>query len=959
MIRRHFKTILLLWLLCALIPATGMAAAVYINPDATYNGDGTAGTDAAGAGQAGAYNTINISYVHGNDYYFKCGTTSTYTTTINIDNQNGLNNNDDYLDIGAYYLAADDSEIIGVNDDGPPALDRGNSAGSVFWITRSDYIRIRHIEFKRGAQAINIHGGTGNIIEYCIIGENANTYGVKVMDYNGTESSTYGTIRYCVIDSHEETYGNSTVDGVHLEEGVEDWEVYNNYFGTWNHSMVIIAATGSTDSGVFRNKFYNNYMEGDGSHYCRAFGVKGLDGKCMYNEIYANYIYNTTIQNQINGSYNYFHHNIINTLTENADDGGDIYSCSGISLKGFGGFGTHHNEITNNLLINIARSGIEIGYQDLTSGDKHDNIIANNVIINWGTADTSDDDAYKESAILVYSHATILNNSYYNNLAYDFENSDTTPYTYEGTEYSAANFNALNGDQCANCAADELNAMADNLDSDPELIDEDAAGEGSFFPAGAGSPVVGAGYTSITKGTDVDAVGTTVSTLSIGPFEYVADTWVMPQAAFKISDDGFRNTSDTLIVSASIDDGDTVIVPAYRNWNFRISDLAGSSGSEITVKNAANGVVFMPGATQNTAYGISVEDSDYVKIDGTNYSGNTYGFLSYLSTDVGYLAYSENTYIEAHNIRVVSAQGHSCFSADRQGTRPHVNIGSNYHDLYASDCATECFYFGYSNWTGGGTESEVEDFTADDLYCYNAGWDCFQLSSANEGTQSITDVLCQDSALKEETYQKNAFGLGKGTANASIARIQVYDLRGDSAIYDQSQGGHTIENCAINGARYGALFEATSDGNTIRHLTIANTTDDGIYNKDGSTTSTIRRCIVCGYGAEAVDNDDAGTTVEENGTAADCADIYFEDLDNDILKLTLNSSGYLDQATTNLNYSPTTDGYGTTRYADTTIAEGSGLDYGWHEYDYPQGTSLLFKIDSKLLNLGDGTLVFF
>jgi hypothetical protein len=82
-------------------------ATYYINFDATYDGNGTAGTDAAGAGQTGAYNTLP-TIASGNNYYIKRGNEYDPGTRLQL---NGLNN----ITIGSYYLDDSDNEKIDGN----------------------------------------------------------------------------------------------------------------------------------------------------------------------------------------------------------------------------------------------------------------------------------------------------------------------------------------------------------------------------------------------------------------------------------------------------------------------------------------------------------------------------------------------------------------------------------------------------------------------------------------------------------------------------------------------------------------------------------------------------------------------------------------------------------------------------------------------------------------------------
>ena len=72
------------------VPVFAQAANVYIDLDATHNGDGSAGFPAMADGQPGAYNSVHSpAYNAANDYWFKCGTNELMSETEIINGLDG------------------------------------------------------------------------------------------------------------------------------------------------------------------------------------------------------------------------------------------------------------------------------------------------------------------------------------------------------------------------------------------------------------------------------------------------------------------------------------------------------------------------------------------------------------------------------------------------------------------------------------------------------------------------------------------------------------------------------------------------------------------------------------------------------------------------------------------------------------------------------------------------------
>ncbi len=481
-----FKAILIVGLL--LIASVGWATNYYIDPSATYNGDGTAGTQATGAGTSGAYNTWgSVTFAGGDDYYQKCGTSEDISTRILV---NISGSNTEAMILGAYYLNGL-STIIGISGN-KPIIDVGSRSSYCIWGV-IDYITLTNLDIRGSTTATIMFQNTDyGIVDNCTIGYGAAINGLVFMGNTGTYNECmYGEIHNCIIESGFSTFSQAGLaNGIVLATGCNYFEIHNNSISNWGHDGINLMGTDNNFAhGTTYNKIHNNLITAPDTSYCRGFEIQGIEGKCQYNEIYNNTVYDTTARNQINGDHNKIYNNLIYKLINSSDHA--YGTAQGFDLQAYSPDICHDNIICNNTIVDCDEAGIRFRAD---VNNKEDNIIKNNVIINCGRASKDSLDGY---GIVIDNDASVLGNNLSNNLVY--KSGVTNVIYYRGTGMSISTWNAD-----TSYGADTI---ADNVQSDPLLT--------STHYLKKSSPCIDAGTT--VSGITSEYYG---SAVDIGAFEY-------------------------------------------------------------------------------------------------------------------------------------------------------------------------------------------------------------------------------------------------------------------------------------------------------------------------------------------------------------------------------------------------------------------------------------------------------
>ncbi len=247
-------------------------------------------------------------------------------------------------------------------------------------IVDTDNLIFRELDIQGGYTAtIGLAGADNIIFEDCNIGKYSqgrgiigNQLGLKAKD--ATSDSII--IRRDTIDSGWQIYANynrSGMDGISIQNGANNWKVYENYFKNWDHSAVQVYGY---KAEAKRNKIFKNIVTAPDIAFGRAFESVGTaKGMCSENEFFQNRISRTTARNQFGGDNNKIYYNIFEHMKNSTVPYGNQKTAQAIVLAAVDG-PSEENLIANNTIYNIEREGIwDYG---------NDNLIVNNLIINAG-----------------------------------------------------------------------------------------------------------------------------------------------------------------------------------------------------------------------------------------------------------------------------------------------------------------------------------------------------------------------------------------------------------------------------------------------------------------------------------------------------------------------------------------------------------------------------------------------
>lgn len=311
----------------------------------------------------------------------------------------------------------------------------------VIFLNKKDHIILDDLEI-RGAQfSVYCFGSDYITIDNCKAGLYAGQAGISVEGDNEYPftPSRYGEVMNCHVESGYKNaeFDHNTLkalDGIGLRGGVQYWKVHDNIVSNWGHTCIVLSNT-DINQRCTGNEVYNNEMFAPNTNYCRGidFGAGKADNMCDRNKVYQNHIHHITVRNQIHGNHNEFFFNVIDTVVTGKKSAGVADIADGIALFSAQGQKCHDNKIYNNLIYNTADNGIKL-YGWTGWGTKENNVIRNNIIMNWG------DSAY---GIYIGGHYSIKGNVYENNLIYK----PFTPFSihYRGVDKTVKQFDAEDG----------------------------------------------------------------------------------------------------------------------------------------------------------------------------------------------------------------------------------------------------------------------------------------------------------------------------------------------------------------------------------------------------------------------------------------------------------------------------------------------------------------------------------
>jgi len=326
-------------------------------------------------------------------------------------------------------------------------------------IEDSNYITIQDLDIQGGWTSIfistlskNIHIQNSDIGKYAGNGIVLNTdlttqfnYPQNLLVENCNFDSGF-TLDYSSASEYTGSFDRGVGDGFRAEALING-EVRNCYFKNWGHAS--FSLNGGANVKVSNVFCHNNYMTSPNICYGGRLNIEDTSS----NEIYNNQIINTSVQSQMNGQFNHYHHNIFEG-TKNTPLLSNEYGV-GISIQAYANTTLNGNIYENNLIMNTEGTGIQI-----SGNNEHDifnNIIRNNIVLNCGLTTNN-----KGLEVETNEYAATYNNSFLNNLV--FNDVTTQTCNFRGATYNTSAFNTLTGN--------DGYVLTNNITGNPLFVDE-------------------------------------------------------------------------------------------------------------------------------------------------------------------------------------------------------------------------------------------------------------------------------------------------------------------------------------------------------------------------------------------------------------------------------------------------------------------------------------------------------
>ncbi len=370
-------------------------------------------------------------------------------------------------------------------------------------VGESEFIKIEDLDLQGGWTAIFINELSQHIsLENMNLGKYASD-GVVTNASSNTPADypQYITIDNCTFDaffafdySSAGDYAGSSDrgsgDGIRAE-ALTIGEIKNCTFKNWGHASWSL--NGGLALKVSEVKVHDNFMTSPDITYGGRIGVDDA----VNNEIYRNHIKNTTVQSQLNGQNNHYHHNIFDGTTNTPIVTSVI--DAGIEMQGYGESEVMNNIFENNIIANTEGPGFRISGNN--DNDIHNNIIRNNIIYNCGTVVsgvslTVESDLFEET----------FNNTFSNNLI--FSSLTAQSCDFRGVVYDVAGFNSQTGTDGYN--------LTNNIGVDPIFVDP---GNSDFHLQGTSPCVEGGGDIIATRDYDGNPIPL-ADKADIGAYEF-------------------------------------------------------------------------------------------------------------------------------------------------------------------------------------------------------------------------------------------------------------------------------------------------------------------------------------------------------------------------------------------------------------------------------------------------------
>ena len=304
-------------------------------------------------------------------------------------------------------------------------------------IGNANFVTIENLDLQGGWTAVYIIASQHLTFENMAIGKFSEN-GITLDAANETQAENIRiidsrfdsdfTLDYSTAPYYRGTDDRGASDGI-LVHSLVDGEISGCYFKNWGHASINLDGSIAT---VSSNKIFDNYLTSPDIPYGGRIGV---DGESFGNEIYNNQIMNTSVQSQLDGRDNHYHHNIFYGTTSPPFNPPDFIEA-GLSVEAYDDIEVTGNIYENNLMMNCDGPGIEISGNN--ERDIHDNVFRNNVVYNCGIKQNN-----VGLEIETNEYAETYGNYFQNNLIYS--SSSETVISFRGSAMNVEQFNSATG----------------------------------------------------------------------------------------------------------------------------------------------------------------------------------------------------------------------------------------------------------------------------------------------------------------------------------------------------------------------------------------------------------------------------------------------------------------------------------------------------------------------------------
>ncbi|GAA4302371.1 hypothetical protein ICJ84_08180 [Aestuariibaculum suncheonense] len=298
-------------------------------------------------------------------------------------NKNGIV----YMNTGSSLVAPKNVEVLMVG------------SKPVVLMENTNYFTFRNIDFRGGSTSniVNIWAPSANItFDSCIIQQGAGS-GIQAGHSGQGDLTTYVAninILNCLVDKVWSDYENDpnillSGDGIFMLHAVEGGLVQGNKILNWGHSGISITSYILGVHGVHNLIVEMNDVSGGESAYTHAIDMNGFEGLTTHNIIRRNYFHDYTVTGHILGSYNQIYSNIfagvtVTKMPRHSHQGWGVdwavwrYRGTGPWIE------AHHNYLVNNTFVSTEECAIMIQDSKANPIAVSNNVIANNIIYNFG-----------------------------------------------------------------------------------------------------------------------------------------------------------------------------------------------------------------------------------------------------------------------------------------------------------------------------------------------------------------------------------------------------------------------------------------------------------------------------------------------------------------------------------------------------------------------------------------------